>query len=252
MKFRMKTKKYSNLYALLLIAAVWYLLYFTIDSAIISSPAAVIKVFFINFSSEILPHLLLSFYRITAAVMISLFLGVSIGLLTGMHPEIDKFLEPLIYLLYPIPKIAFLPVFMLLFGLGDLAKIILLIAIVIFQIIVTTRDGVRSIDNKYFFSARSLGMDRLDIYRHLVLPAVFPGILTALRITIGSSIAVLFFAENFATNYGIGYYIMNSWSMVNYLKMYSGIIAVSMLGYLLFKGIDLLEERFCSWQKISK
>lgn len=245
----MKKKKYNSFYALFLIVLIWYILYFSIDSAIITSPAAVIKVFFLNFSSEILPHLLMSFYRITAAVLISLFLGVGIGLVTGMHPQIDKFIAPLIYLLYPIPKIAFLPVFMLLFGLGDSSKIILLIVIVIFQIIVTTRDGVRSIDSKYFASARSLGMDRLSIYRHLVLPAIFPGILTALRITIGTSIAVLFFAENFAVKYGIGYYIMNSWSMVNYLKMYSGIIAVSLLGYFLFKGIDYLELKYCSWQK---
>jgi len=247
----MKKEKYNSFYALLFIILVWHLLYFTVDSAIITSPSAVIRVFFLNFSGEILPHLLMSFYRITVAVVISLLFGVSIGLLTGMHAEIDKYLAPLIYLLYPIPKIAFLPVFMLLFGLGDRSKIILLIVIVIFQIIVTTRDGVRSIDRHYFASARSLGMDRIDIYRHLVLPAIFPGILTALRITIGSSIAVLFFAENFAVKYGIGYYIMNSWSMVNYLKMYSGIIAVSLLGYFLFKGIDLLEARYCSWQKFS-
>lgn len=245
----MKKEKYNSFYSLLLIIIIWYILYFTVDSAIITSPAAVIRVFISNFSSEIIPHLLMSFYRILVAVTISLIFGVSIGLITGMNSKIDRFLAPLIYLLYPIPKIAFLPVFMLLFGLGDLSKIILLIVIVIFQIIVTTRDGVRSINSKYFASARSLGMERLDIYRHLVLPAVLPGILTALRITIGSSIAVLFFAENFAVKYGIGYYIMNSWSMVNYLKMYSGIIAVSLLGYFLFKGIDWLELKYCSWQK---
>jgi NitT/TauT family transport system permease protein len=245
----MKKEKYNSFYSLLLIIIIWYILYFTVNSAIITSPAAVIRVFISNFSSEIIPHLLMSFYRILVAVTISLIFGVSIGLITGMNSKIDRFLAPLIYLLYPIPKIAFLPVFMLLFGLGDLSKIILLIVIVIFQIIVTTRDGVRSIDSKYFASARSLGMERLDIYRHLVLPAVLPGILTALRITIGSSIAVLFFAENFAVKYGIGYYIMNSWSMVNYLKMYSGIIAVSLLGYFLFKGIDWLELKYCSWQK---
>src|SRR6056297_376789 len=168
----MKKQKFDSLYALLFITAVWYLLYFSIDSAIISSPAAVIKVFLTNFSSEILPHLLLSFYRITAAVTISLILGVSLGLLTGMHPKIDRFLAPLIYLLYPIPKIAFLPVFMLLFGLGDFSKIILVCTIVVFQIIVTTRDGVKNIDNKYFASARSLGMNKWDIYKHLVMPAV--------------------------------------------------------------------------------
>jgi len=91
-------------------------------------------------------------------------------------------------------------------------------------------------------------MNKYDIYRHLVFPAVLPGILTSLRITIGTSIAVLFFAENFAVEYGIGYYIMNSWSMVNYSKMYSGIIAVSILGFFLFKLIDILENKFCSWK----
>jgi len=165
----MKKEKYNSFYALLLIIGIWYILYFTVDSSIITSPGAVIKVFLMNFSSEILPHLLMSFYRIFVAVAISLFLGVGIGLLTGMHKKIDKFLSPLIYLLYPIPKIAFLPVFMLLFGLGDRSKIILLIVIVIFQIIVTTRDGVRGIDSNYFASARSLGMDRIDIYRHFIL-----------------------------------------------------------------------------------
>lgn len=245
----MKNNKFKDLYALILIIMIWYLLYFIFDSAIISSPTAVLKVFITNFSGEIMLHLLMSFYRIITAVTISLVLGVGIGLLMGMQNRIDNFLAPIIYLLYPIPKIAFLPVFMLLFGLADLSKIILLIVIIIFQIIVTTRDGVKGIDSRYFASARSLGMDKIDIYYHLVLPAIFPGILTALRITIGTSIAVLFFAENFAVKYGIGYYIMNSWSMVNYLKMYSGIIAVSLLGYLLFKLIDLLEDKFCSWQK---
>jgi len=238
----------SNSYALIIIILCWYILYFTIDSAIIASPLTVLKTFIDNFSSEIIPHLFMSLYRISIAVAFSLFLGVIIGMITGMHPKIDKYFAPLIYLLYPIPKIAFLPIFMLLFGLGDLSKIILLIVIVIFQIIVTTRDGVKGIDDKYFASARSLGMNKYDIYRHLVFPAVLPGILTSLRITIGTSIAVLFFAENFAVEYGIGYYIMNSWSMVNYSKMYSGIIAVSILGFFLFKLIDILENKFCSWK----
>lgn len=243
----MKKDIKSNIYALAIIIICWYLLYFTVDSAIIVSPLVVIKTFVDNFNSEILLHLIMSLYRISIAVIFSLFLGVNIGIITGMYSKIDKYVAPLIYLIYPIPKIAFLPIFMLLFGLGDLSKIILLIVIVVFQIVVTTRDGVKGIDNKYFASARSLGMNKFDIYRHLVFPAVLPGILTSLRITIGTSIAVLFFAENFAVEYGIGYYIMNSWSMVNYAKMYSGIIAVSILGFLLFKIIDLLENKFCSW-----
>ncbi len=243
----MKDDFFNTIYSLIVIFVGWFILSVTIDSAIIPAPTAVFKVLADNLFSEIIPHLSMSLYRIAAAVISSLIVGVTIGIISGMHKTIDRFFAPLIYLLYPIPKIAFLPVFMLLFGLGDLSKIILVFVIVIFQIIVTTRDGVKNIDNKYFASARSLGMNRFDIYRHLVFPAVLPGILTALRITIGTSIAVLFFAENFAVRLGIGYYIMNSWSMVNYLKMYSGIIAVSFLGLALFKLIDILEKKYCSW-----
>jgi len=239
----------NTIYSLIVIFAVWFILNITADSAIIPAPSTVFRVFADNLFPEILPHLIMSLYRITAAVISSLLIGAAVGIISGMHKNLDRFLAPLIYLLYPIPKIAFLPVFMLLFGLGDLSKIILVFVIVIFQIIVTTRDGVKNIDSKYFASARSLGMNRYDIYKHLVFPAVLPGILTALRITIGTSIAVLFFAENFAVKLGIGYYIMNSWSMVNYLKMYSGIIAVSILGLALFKLIDILEKRYCSWNK---
>lgn len=243
---------FNTIYSLIVIFVFWYILSFAFDSAIIPAPISVFGVFLDNLFSEIIPHLFMSLYRISAAVFSSLIIGVTLGIVSGMYKNIDHFLAPLIYLLYPIPKIAFLPVFMLLFGLGDLSKIILVFVIVIFQIIVTTRDGVKNIDSKYFASARSLGMNKWDIYKHLILPAVMPGILTALRITIGSSIAVLFFAENFAVRLGIGYYIMNSWSMVNYLKMYSGIIAVSFLGLALFKLIDVLENRFCSWQKLSE
>ena len=243
----MKDNFFNTIYSLIVIFLGWFILSIVLESAVVPAPPAVFKVLADNLLSEIIPHLSMSLYRITAAVISSLLIGVTIGIISGMHKNIDRFLAPLIYLLYPIPKIAFLPVFMLLFGLGDLSKIILVFVIVIFQIIVTTRDGVKNIDSKYFASARSLGMNRFDIYKHLVFPAVLPGILTALRITIGTSIAVLFFAENFAVRLGIGYYIMNSWAMVNYLKMYSGIIAVSFLGLALFKLIDFLEKKYCSW-----
>lgn len=243
----MKDNFFNTIYSLIVIFLGWFILSIVLESAVVPAPPAVFKVLADNLLSEIIPHLSMSLYRITAAVISSLLIGVTIGIISGMHKNIDRFLAPLIYLLYPIPKIAFLPVFMLLFGLGDLSKIILVFVIVIFQIIVTTRDGVKNIDSKYFASARSLGMNRFDIYKHLVFPAVLPGILTALRITIGTSIAVLFFAENFAVRLGIGYYIMNSWAMVNYLKMYSGIIAVSFLGLALFKLIDILEKKYCSW-----
>jgi len=246
-----KTKSRLNIfYGALLIIVFWWVLHIIFSSKVIPSPYTVIINFFNILIPVLLPHLVMSLYRIVTAVLLALLLGVSIGLFTGINNRVDQYISPVIYLIYPIPKIAFLPIFMLLFGLGDRSKIILIMVIVIFQIIVTTRDSVKNINPEYFYSARSMGVTGWETYRHVIIPAILPQILTALRITVGTSIAVLFYAENFATQYGIGYHIMNSWIMVNYVDMFSGILAVSILGLLIFQSIDLLEDHFCHWVKV--
>ena len=245
----MKSKK-SVPYAVGLIILIWYILHFILKSNVIPSPITVIINFFNIFIPVLLPHLAMSLYRILTAVLLAVFIGVLLGLIIGMNKRVDKLISPVIYLIYPIPKIAFLPIFMLLFGLGDRSKIILIMVIVIFQIIVTTRDSVKNINPEYFHSARSVGIKGLKTYQHVIIPAILPQILTALRITVGTSIAVLFYAENFATQYGIGYYIMNSWIMVNYVDMFSGILAISILGLLFFQVIDIIEDRYCHWVKV--
>lgn len=178
--------------------------------------------------------------------------GTLIGLWIGISKRADEFITPIVYILYPLPKIAFLPILMILFGLGNTPKVVLIVIIIIFQIILAARDGVREIQKELFYSVISLGLNKLEIYKHLILPAVLPKIITALRISVGVSISVLFFGENFATTYGIGYFIMNSWMMVNYVEMFSGILALSLMGLLIFKLIDILENKLCRWIKISR
>ena len=169
-----------------------------------------------------------------------------------MSKKADELISPVVYILYPIPKIAFLPILMILFGLGNTPKIVLIITIVIFQIIVAVRDGVKEIPKELFYSVVSLGLNKLQIYRHLIIPYVLPKIITAIRISVGVSISVLFYGENFATTYGIGYFIMDSWIKVNYVEMFSGILALSIMGFLIFKFIDVIENRLCGWIKIGK
>ncbi|WP_242875988.1 ABC transporter permease [Cellulosilyticum sp. I15G10I2] len=192
-------------------------------------------------------HLLGSLLRILTAVTLSLLLGVPLGLLTGTSKKADAVISPIIYILYPLPKIAFLPIFMILFGIGDASKIILIVTIIIFQILLAVRDGVKEIPQELFYSVSSLGVSPLGMYQHLILPAVVPRLISGLRISIGISISALFFAENFATTYGIGYYIMNAWTMVDYLDMFCGILALSLLGFFLLSTLDALEKGLCPW-----
>lgn len=244
--------KLDTVYGLLILLLLWQLLHMGMQSSVIPNPYLSIKRFFDLMPATLLPHMLASLVRIVGAIAISIIAGVALGLFVGVNDKADKLISPIIYVLYPVPKIAFLPVFMILFGLGNSSKILIVTTIIIFQIIVTTRDGVREIPKGLFYSARSLGMNGLQQYRHLIIPAVMPKIITSLRISIGTSIAVLFFSENYATRYGIGYYIMNCWTFVNYVDMFAGILALSLLGYLLFKLVDYTEAKYCRWVMIAK
>jgi len=97
-------------------------------------------------------------------------------------------------------------------------------------------------------SVRALGGSALDEYRHVAIPATMPAVFTSLRIGVGTAIAVLFIAEAMAGSTGLGYFIMQSWSMVNYPRMFAGIIAMALLGVALYAVFDLLERRLTRWR----
>jgi NitT/TauT family transport system permease protein len=122
--------------------------------------------------------------------------------------------------------------------------------IIVFQVIVASRDAVRNIPRETFYSMYSLGAGRLAIFRKVIIPASFPGLLTSLRISLGTALSVLFFTETFGTQYGMGYFIMDSWMRVNYVDMFSGILVLSVTGLLLFVVIDALESLLCPWKSV--
>jgi Binding-protein-dependent transport system inner membrane component. len=242
-----KSRPFQTAYGVLIIAVFWQGLHMALDTPAVPSPYETVKNLMEIFPDILLRHLLISLLRVSAGLILSIMVGGAVGLWLGMNRKWDRFLSPVIYILYPIPKIAFLPVLMVLFGLGETPKIVLIIIIIIFQIIMAVRDGVRDIPKEYFYSVRSLGLSGTGIYRHLVIPAVLPRLFSVLRISTGISIFVLFFAENFATTYGIGYFIMDSWIKVNYVDMYSGILALGLFGLVLYRLVDWLERRLCPW-----
>lgn len=244
--------KQKTLYGALIILLAWYLLHMLLNTPAIPSPYKTLVNFCAIFPGTLSLHLLVSLGRITAALVISLILGGLIGLFIGVNQRADALITPIVYMLYPIPKIAFLPILMILLGLGNAPKIVLIVIIIIFQIILAVRDGVKEIPKELIYSVKSLDLTSGQLYRHLILPAVLPKLMTALRLCVGVSISILFFGENFATTYGIGYFIMNSWMRVDYVEMFSGIVALSLLGLALFGLIDLLERRLCPWIKAGK
>jgi len=176
------------------------------------------------------------------AVIISVLLSLPLGILLGRSPRFDRILTPVVYILYPVPKIAFLPVFMILLGIGDTAKVILVAAVIFFQIVILVRDEVRELSEEQIEVVKVHGGNGWEVVRFILLPASLGGVFSALRLASGTSLAVLFFAETFFTRWGLGYFIMDAWSRMDYPRMYAGIITLGVAGWILFTGIDGLEH----------
>lgn len=225
----------------------WYALHLIVRSGIVPGPLETGMVFLRLLGGSLPLHMGVSLLRIFAAVAAAMGIGVPLGLWMGLSGRADAVLAPVAYLLYPIPKVAFLPLFMVVFGLGNGSKIILILSIILFQILLAVRDGVKEIPKELYDSVKSLGLNRRQTYADLLFPAVLPKIFSALRVSVGVGIATLFFSENFAATWGIGYFIMNCWVMVDYPGMFAGILAMSLMGIFLFKAIDWAEKTFCPW-----
>lgn len=215
---------------------------------VVPSPFAVMETVGDVFFSAIAIHIAYSFGRILAGILLAVAVGLPVGVMMGWSHRMDCLLAPMVYLTYPVPKIALLPIVMLLFGLGEASKAILLFLILVFQIIVAVRDSIRAIPAEVFYPLVSLGAPFRLILLDVLLPASLPKFMTAIRVAMATAISVLFFTETFGTQYGMGYFIMDAWLRVSYLEMYAGIVVLSAMGLVLFGTLDLAERWLCRWQ----
>ncbi|SFL51097.1 ABC transporter permease [Pelosinus propionicus] len=236
------------LYGILIFFTLWYMAASLVNLPIIPMPWIVMENLLGIFVSKILIHGSYSLWRIVAGVILAVIIGVPAGLYMGYFPKWDRALSPIVYLTYPIPKIALLPIMMLLLGLGEVSKILMIFLIIIFQVIIAVRDGVKSIPKETYYPLYSLGATSGNIFWEILIPASMPKFLTSIRVAMATAISVLFFTETFGTEYGMGYFIMDAWMRVNYLEMYSGIVVLSCMGLVLFGVIDYLDRKICHWQ----
>ncbi len=237
------------LLAALGLAIAWQLAAMLIRRPILPTPVEVVVALLSELGNGLLIHALASLWRVVAGTLLSVLLAVPAGLAIGASTRWNRFFSPLIYLLYPIPKVVFVPIVLLFLGIGDAAKIAIIFLILFFQILVLVRDQAASIPPQLLQSLRSLGAGRRALFRFVYLPASLPAILTALRQSVGTAVAVLYIAELFATTRGLGYYIYYQGStLLNYPAMYAGVVVMSLLGLGLYFTVDWLERRWCPWR----
>jgi ABC-type nitrate/sulfonate/bicarbonate transport system permease component len=228
---------------------IWQILAMLLNRNVFPPPTEVLVIFFQQIFQDLGRHFLVSAWRVVAAIVLAVLIAVPVGLGLGQTPALNRLFSPLIYIAHPIPKIVFLPVILILFGAGDSSKIFIIGIILFFQILVVVRDEAAQLRPELLLSVRSIGAGRRALFRFVYLPATIPAVLTALRISVGTAVAVLFFAESFATTSGLGYYILvESWATLRYPQMYAGVLAMSLLGLMLYFVIDSLDRRLAPWR----
>ncbi|MCL4078248.1 ABC transporter permease [Coriobacteriia bacterium Es71-Z0120] len=228
---------------------VWQAVAAALGTRALPSPAETARVLAERFTPDILPNLGISVWRVVFATAIGLALGAPAGLAMGRSKRLDAVAGPLVFLGYPVPKVVFLPILLVLFGIGDAPKVALIALIVFFQILVTARDAARGVQPSAILSVRSLGATRWQVFRHVVVPAALPDIFTALRISTGTAIAVLFFSETVAGTDGLGWYIMDAWTRIAYPEMFAGIVVMALMGVTIYELLEALESRICRWTR---
>jgi len=244
-------KRRELFFAAIVILIIWQLASLIVNEPILPGPLPVILAFVEELRGDLAEHFLVSAWRVLASVLLAVALAAPAGIILGQSERLNRLISPIVYLLYPIPKVVFVPIILLLLGIGDFPKIVIIFLILFFQILVLVRDSAASIEPKTLLSVRSLGAGRRALFRYVYFPASLPAILTALRQSVGTAVAVLYIAELFATQRGLGYYIyLNGNTLFNYPAMYAGVVAMSLLGLGLYFTVDRLEHGLCPWKYI--
>jgi NitT/TauT family transport system permease protein len=233
-------------FGILLLIIIWQIAAILADNNIFPAFTQVLAALVWNIK-PILIHGFYSCLRLTAGVVLAVLFGMPVGILIGFHKRLSEYISPVIYLLAPIPKIALLPLIMLLFGIGDMSKIFIIFIIMLFQVIVAAHDAVKNIPQEYFIPLRTIRAGNKAIISHIIIPAVLPEMFTSVRIGLATGISVLFFAETFGTRWGLGFYIMDMWMRLNYQQMYAGIVVLGILGLFSVAIVNRLQKRICPW-----
>lgn len=188
-------------------------------------------------------------YRALVGFLIAGIAGIALGILIARIPAVHWFFDPIVSIGFPMPKVAFLPVFMLWFGLYDFSKISMIVFNAIFPVIAATVAGTQGVEKYVLWSARSLGARERDALWEIVLPAALPQILTGLQVALPTALIVAIVTEILMGGDGIGASMIRASRFADSPGVFAGIVEIAALGWLVIKGVEKLRQRLLVWHQ---
>ena len=200
-------------------------------------------------SGELWINLGQTLYRVAVGFAIAASLGVVLGILIARNAVTRWFFDPIISVAFPMPKIAFLPVFMLWFGLYDASKITMIVFSAIFPVVTATVASTSGVEKEMLWSARSLGASERRLLWEIILPAALPQILTGLQVALPVSMIVAVVTEILMGGAGLGGAMIQASRFADSPGVFAGIVEIAVAGYCFVRGIALLRRRLLVWHQ---
>jgi NitT/TauT family transport system permease protein len=198
---------------------------------------------------ELLQHTLISLQRVALGLLLSTIVGVVLGLFIGYFKFIDRILNLLLQAFRQMPAFALFPVFILLFGLGELSKTIIIFWASLWPVLLNTCSGVKNVDPVLIRSTKSMGASRSFIFLNVILPAAAPEIFTGIRLGGSYCVMAVVAAEMIGASSGLGYLVLYSEETFNVPEMYGGIVGLAVMGIGLNWILHSVEKFFTSWKE---
>lgn len=248
---RNRFKQVLTISSPILILVLWEFLSRTglIDARFFPPPTVIIGTLFtMGTDGELYGHIGISLFRIFAGFLLGVIPAIVLGLLMGLYSPLRHFFSPLIMALMPIPTLALLPIIIIIFGIGEVSKIVTIAGSVFFPVIINTVAGVVNIDRTYLDVAKNYGANSKDFFFKIALPGSLPVMLEGIQMGQAIALLTIVAAEMMGATSGIGYLIWTSYSAFLLNQMYVGLILISFFGYLFSLILRGFQKKLLPWK----
>lgn len=247
--------RYLSIATICILIAVWWFITWMgwVKPLFVPSPGAIVEKFIGLWANgftgaPLWEHVVISTGRVFGAFLLACAVGIPVGLAMGVSPTMRGIFDPPIEFYRPIPPLAYLPLMIIWFGIGETSKVLLIFLSVFAPVALGTRSGVRSAAIEQIHAAYSFGASRWKVLRHVILPSAMPEILTAMRIGIGFGWTTLVAAEMVAATKGIGYMVLSASQFLQTATVINGIIIIAAIAYAFDMLMRFIERKLVPWK----
>jgi NitT/TauT family transport system permease protein len=220
-----------------------------IDVRFFPAPSSIIQTLIrMAATGELLDNVLISLQRIALGFFLGGVPAIAIGIAMGLWRPIRALVDPLIVATYPIPKSSLLPLILLIFGLGEMSKVVMVAIGVFYPVAINSTAGVLQINQIYLDVGKSFKASRWDMFRTIALPGALPFVMTGVKLGAGLALILIAIAEMVGAKSGIGYMIWSAWETFAVAKMYVGLFVIALIGFAISLLLNELERWIIRWK----